>query len=159
MVVDYASFQKFKRYNNYLTEPIAEKDSENCDGVPVGQVCPSIRVKEPSFAILSRYDLRQQGTVHGPSAFGGLDAKTTKYDMVTRMAFNIKPCPHDEGDNVKEGNPAGSPGFLANWNFNNWNNQKVPTQGLAPVNSHGLFQGDYTCQWTEMNGLLHGRTN
>ena len=148
-VTDYTSFQTFKRYNNFKSEPLAhvkydpdcKYDKNNCNK----------DVYEPSFAILSRYDQRQTGTTHGPNGFGGLDAKTTNYKNVIGMTFDFKPCPHDTTDNENEGNPEGTDFFISNWNFNSWNTDNQDAQVMC----HGLEPEEYTCSWISMNGLEH----
>ena len=153
-VRDYESFKVFKRYNNFKKEELAHVcyGSTYSEEDETSEACQGEEIYEPSFAILSRYDQRTTGTSHGPSGFGGLDAKTTNYDLVTKMTFEFKPCPHDKEDNMNEGNEEGiSNGFIASWNFDNWNKDH---QG-EEVMCHGLVSSDYECEWITMNGEEH----
>lgn len=87
-VLSYDDFKKFMRYNDWENDELSNGDA--------GQ------------SILSRYDLRPKECLEFgnmtscPKAFGGIDAKTTNYEMATQMKFEGCSSPQYETQPVWE---------------------------------------------------------
>ena len=81
-VRSYEEFRSFMRYNDWQNDPLAEGDAGE--------------------QILSRYDLRPEECVRVgtmkmcPAAFGGVDAKTVRYETALRMGFDAISSPQYE---------------------------------------------------------------
>lgn len=81
-IINYEAFQTFMRSNDWEHDPL-------CNG-------------DPAEAILSRYDLRPDSCIKSgnmnlcPSAFAGLDAKTTNYKLSQSLQFDAINSPQYE---------------------------------------------------------------
>ena len=101
-VKTYADFQKFMRYNDWKNDELSNGDA--------GQ------------SILSRYDLRPDECLHFgtmkscPAPFGGIDAKTTNYNLALELKFDGCSSPQYETQ------PA--------WEFGTGKYKDVPYEGL-----------------------------
>eukprot|EP01106_Pelomyxa_sp_JSP_P006927 TRINITY_DN212_c0_g1_i4.p1 TRINITY_DN212_c0_g1~~TRINITY_DN212_c0_g1_i4.p1 ORF type:complete len:178 (+),score=51.60 TRINITY_DN212_c0_g1_i4:39-572(+) len=82
-IKSYQDFKTFMRYNNWQYDALSNND--------------------PAESILSRYDLRADGCVNigcsflaCPSAFAGLDSKTTTYQLALQLKFDAINSPQYE---------------------------------------------------------------
>lgn len=101
-VKTYDDFKKFMRYNDWENDELSNGDA--------GQ------------SILSRYDLRPEECLHFgntkscPQPFGGIDAKTTNYELAMKLMFDGCSSPQYETQPV--------------WEFGTGRYANVPYEGL-----------------------------
>ena len=104
-VKTYEDFKVFMRYNDWENDELSNGDA--------GQ------------SILSRYDLRPDECIHSgtmtscPAPFGGIDAKTTNYELAMEMKFDGCSSPQYETQPT--------------WVFGEGKYKDVPYEGLPKV--------------------------